>query len=336
MGNILRFFGGVLLTAFIVIVTLARLAVEMIGASTTPDDFALLKQRMPAVLSWLFSTPWWVPTMLLFGASAAAAWLIWTGTKRAAAHEMVEHDALDDQAISTLIDARLSEFLATTLRDEFTTHAQSHAFDEKLVGLSEKAKSAQGSALIALDHGKSEIDRIEIRISDLAKRQEQLVSFVEQRTGELSERFANVDAALAAILNREWHERLFRELGAEYERLAAPVQGGLGILDGVGWLKSVKSWQAKFHQWLGIADYYAMGAEQKIRPVPDFVYEREWSFDEKPLTAAQVHRYKEMATKWQSAQDEKPRIDKCFEMAAFHSPSRKGRPDSPPRPGEDR
>lgn len=107
MNNLLRFFAGVLLSALIVIVTIARLAVEVIGASTTPDDFSLLKQRMPAMLSWLFSTPWPVPTAFLVVASAAAAWLIWTGTKHAAAHEMEEHDALNLETITALIDDRL-------------------------------------------------------------------------------------------------------------------------------------------------------------------------------------------------------------------------------------
>jgi hypothetical protein len=35
-----------------------------IGRSTAVDDFNLLVDRLPAILAWLFSTPWWVPAAL--------------------------------------------------------------------------------------------------------------------------------------------------------------------------------------------------------------------------------------------------------------------------------
>lgn len=327
MGNILRFFGGVLLTALIVTVTLARLAVELVGASTTPDDFALLKQRMPTVLSWLFSTPWWAPTILLFAASAAAAWLIWSGTKRAAAHEMEEHDALDEQAISAMIQSHLAQWPQLEQRTDMATHADLHAHDEKLAELSGRIDSVR--MMVEGSHNSASA-----RLNAIEERLEKLVTYAEQRTGDLSERFASVDLGFAALHNREWHERLFRELGEAYEELAIPVRAGNGITSADNWQRGATAWRAKLHQWLGIADYYAMQAEQKILKVPDFVYEREWPLNEAALTANQVRVYKEMTTIWQNAQEEKPRIDKCFDMAAFHSPSKKGRMESPPRPTE--
>lgn len=340
MGSIVRFFGGVVLAAFIVIVTLARLAIEVVGASTTPDDFALLKQRMPAMLSWLFSTPWWVPTALLFGASGAAAWLIWSGTKRAAKHEMQEHDALDEKAIAAMIESRLTQLPPPERQTDLATHADLHAHDVKLVELSDRIKFL--SDLVEGGHGQQELQfqNVEGRLGEIAKGcfdlEQKMNAWTRQHTDAQESRFENIDLGFAAIYNQEWHERLFRDLGEAYDRLAVPIKAGAGISDADDWQREVKSWRARLHQWLGIVEYYAMRAEEKILKVPDFVYERPWPFDETHLTANQVRLYKEMSAIWQSAQDEKPRIDKCFEMAAFHSPSKKGRLDSPPRPSEDR
>lgn len=329
MGSILRFFGGVLLAAFIVIVTLARLVIEVVGASTTPDDFALLKQRMPAMFSWLFSTPWWVPTALLFGTSGAAAWLIWSGTKRAAAHEMQEHDALDEQTIAAMIESRLAQMPVPERQADLATHANLHTHDVKIAELSDRINFVRD--LVEGSHKAQEA-----RFKKIEEKLDQVLAFTENRIGNLSERFANVDAGFNAIYNREWHERLFHRLGEEYERLAVPIKVGGGIPDAADWQRDVKSWRAKLDQWLGIAEYYAMRSSEKILTVPDFVYERPWPFDEAPLTANQVRLYKEMSTMWQLAQDEKPRIDRCLESAAFHGPSKKGRLDAPPRLGEDR
>lgn len=44
---------------------LVRLTFEFIGAAAAPEDFALFKQRLPKMLEWLFTAPWWVPSILL-------------------------------------------------------------------------------------------------------------------------------------------------------------------------------------------------------------------------------------------------------------------------------
>lgn len=328
MGNILRFFGGVLLTALIVIVTLARLAIEIVGASTTPDDLALLKQRMPAMLSWLFSTPWWVPTVLLFGASATAAWLIWSGTKRAAAHEMQEHDALDEQAIAAMIESRLAQIQRPEGRSDLATYADLHTHDVKLAELADQIRFARG----LVDGGH---EAQEARFKQIESKLDQVIAYAEQRTRALSDRFENIDDAFAALRNRDWHQKLFFALEEDFEDLAKPVDAGGGIGDPDAWTKSVKSWRAKLDQWLVIADFYAMGAAERILAMPEHLYEGEWSFDEKPLTANQVHHFKEIGIWWHNAKEEKARIDKCFAAAIFDAPSMKGRPGPIPRPTED-
>lgn len=329
MGSILRFFGGVLLAAFIVIVTLARLAIEIVGASTTPDDFALLKQRMPAMFSWLFSTPWWVPTALLFGASGAAAWLIWSGTKRAAAHEMQEHDALDEQTIAAIIESRLAQIPAPERQTDLATHADLHAHDVKIAELSDRVKFVR-----ELVEGSHEAQ--EARFKKIEDKLDLVVAYAEKRTGELSERFGWIDYGFAAILNREWHERLFTGLGEDFARIAKPIDAKEEILDFARWQMLLTNWRGKLDQWLVIAEYYAMNTRENVLMIPDHLYYGNWSIAEDKLTADQVKMFKEASIWWQSAKAAKPRVDQCLAAAAFESPSKKGQLDTPPRPSANR
>lgn len=332
-----RLIGAILLAATIVIFGLVRVSFEIIGASTAPDDFALLKQRLPKVLEWLFTTPWPVPTALLILAAAGAAWLFWSGTKKTVADEIADQNGVteadvkrlvteamssatidagtfDPQAnvaeLQSLVEARLEEFLATKISATFETHAQAHGRDVKLVDLSDRTKAIE-------------------------QKLDLLTTYAEHTRTDLRETFDNVDYGFAAILNREWHQRLFSELATAYENLAEPVRSGTGIADDAAWQKQVKRWHVDLEQWLVFADYYAMGAKERITKMNDSMYDGQWTFDEAPLNANQVHRYKEVSILWHNAKEDKPRIDKSFEYAAFHAPSKKGRPDAPPRPNED-
>ncbi len=67
------------LVATLTIFALARIALEVIGATTAPEDFSLLMGRVLAMLSWLFSTPWWVATAILVLLVGAAAYLFYRG-----------------------------------------------------------------------------------------------------------------------------------------------------------------------------------------------------------------------------------------------------------------
>jgi hypothetical protein len=340
MNNLLRFFAGVLLSALIVIVTVARLAVEVIGASTTPDDFAQLKQRMPAMLSWLFSTPWWVPTLLLFAASGAAGWLIWTGTKRAAAHEMEEHDALDEPKIAALIEERIAALPKADARTDLATHADLHRHDESLAKHDDSIRAVRrsvedlGNLLgIRFNQVQERVDSIAKQCADL----EATIDRVRQHDNDaIRGQFEGVDQSFRALQNREWHVRLFGELESQFEEIAKPVDDGKGIADDTAWKRQIKAWRGKLDEWLVIADWYANGASAKILTIPEHVYEGNWTFDETPLTANQVHRFKEAAVWWHNAKEEKARVERALTAAAFDGPSTTRRVDSPPRPIGDR
>lgn len=209
-----------------------------------------------------------------------------------------------------------------------STHAQMHARDEKLLELDERTKALQ----VMLEEN---LRVSENQVTDLTKSIQHLKNFLEYTERETQRHFEQVDVGFAALYNREWHQRLFDELGNDYLRIAEPVKAGKGINDGTEWLRSVKSWRGKLDQWLVIAEYYAMGVAKKVLEVPDFLYDGEWGFDEKELTANQAHRFKETAIWWQNAKEQKNRVDKQLEYAAFHAPSQRAKNGSPPRPSED-
>lgn len=317
--SVLRFIAGLLLSTLIASLLLARFAVEIIGASTAPDDFALLMQRIPVVLSWLFSTPWPVPAALLIGLSAFAGWLLMSGTKKATAEEIADHPGLSEEAITSLIDHRLPSL------DDYAKHSHLHDHDVKLADLADKIKSVR-----ALAEGGHEA--VEARFKQIEDKLDRLIAYAEQRTGELSDRFANVDAGFAAILNREWHRNLFDGLEADFAKISKPIDAGQGIKDNDLWQDKVKQWRGSLDHWLMLADFYAMGTRETVLLIPDHLYDSNWTFDEAPLTANQVHRFKEASIWWMSAKAAKPRVENCLVAAAFQSPSKKGRLDSPPRP----
>jgi hypothetical protein len=333
----LKILGGLLLAVLLLLITLFRIGFEIIGASTAPDDFALLKQRMPNVLEWLFTTPWPVPSALLIGIAALAAWLLVTGTRKAANEGVSDAEGLgglsmDDvkgivadyfeshldssktdlsgDELQSIIDVRLDQFVDTKISAKFETHAQAHVRDVKLADLSDRTKAVE-------------------------KKLDLLTTYTEQIRPILRDRFDNVDYGFAAIYNRERHQRLFSDLETSYENLAQPVHSGAGIANDATWQKQVKKWRVDLEQWLIIADYYAMGAKDRINKIHELMYDGEWTFNEAQLSANQVHRFKEASILWHNAKEEKPQIDKCLEYAAFHGPSKKGRDDAPPRPRED-
>jgi len=152
----------------------------------------------------------------------------------------------------------------------------------------------------------------------------------ESQRERIDGRLSNIDLGFRAILNREWHQRLFRELGEDFETLAQPIDDGQGLPDAKVWQQAAKRWRGKLDQWLVIADYYAVGTAEAVLSQPEHLYDGEWTFDESVLTANQVHRYKELAIWWHNARESKARVDRCLEQTAFLSPSMKGRLDSPP------
>ncbi|GAA5054290.1 hypothetical protein GCM10023208_16970 [Erythrobacter westpacificensis] len=246
--------------------------------------------------------------------------------------EPVAERRLSEDSMAGMIDARFEEFLATKLRAEFITHTQAHAQDEKLSDIAGKAKVAREIAEAGHADMVKRLDRVSESVRLL---NHDFETWSYQHTEGNRQKFENIDEAFAALHNREWHERLFGDLEAAFEDIAAPIDKGNGLDDGDSWLRSIQQWKGKLDQWLIIAEYYANGTADKVQQLPDHLYDGEWAFDEATITPNQVHRFKEVAIWWHNAKEEKKRVDKQLALRIFHSPSMKGDGAAPPRLGED-
>lgn len=80
-------------------------ALDWVGRTTVPDDWEqLMEEKLPALLGWLFATPWWVPATL---ATILTIWLILPSrTERDAEIESDQSKAISDEA--SIIEAVLN------------------------------------------------------------------------------------------------------------------------------------------------------------------------------------------------------------------------------------
>ena len=228
---------------------------------------------------------------------------------------------IDEAALTALVDARVAELMGTKLDARYATHPQMHDHDEKFIKLTEQVAAARivaNGAVEALDT----LNR-------------QLTTQVINHGRETERHFEQVDAGFAALQNRERHQAMFAELRRRFEEIEGPVTEGAGIANGDEWLKSVRNWRRNLEEWLVVAEYYAMGVSDAVRKIPDSAFDTKWEFESAPLSANQVQRYKEVSVLWQNAQDQKRRVDKQLEYAAFHAPSKRAKNGNPPRPTED-
>ncbi len=237
-------------------------------------------------------------------------------------------EKLSQEELTPLIDARLNEFLTTKLRSEFSSHSQMHAQDERLARLEDGLKSVREIVEGGLETHAEQLRRLGEKLNSV-------VSYIDMINRDVERRLEQVDTGFSAIHNRERHQLMFKELERHYIELERPILADKGLGNGDEWLKSVKHWIRNLDEWLSVVEYYAMGVSKRVKDIPDFVYERPWAFNEDLLTAIQVHRYKQVATWWQNAQEQKRRVDKQLEYAAFHAPSKRPKNGSPPKPAED-
>ena len=243
---------------------------------------------------------------------------------------------LTEDRLNALIDAQLTEFLATTLRGEFVTHAQSHAYDEKLLDLAEKTHSAQGSAQLAFDHGKAEIARVEARIAEIAKGcfdlEQKFNDWTRQHTNSQEMRFDWVAQALTAVGHWDWHMRNYPQLVTMGEDLDWIAKSEVTEADWEKWDKAERRWRSEIVRWLQFIGYYAPNAEAIINEVPDHLYyNADWAIDEAAFGKAdRVKRFKEYVIALANLKEVKDYVNRSIKSAAFEGGGKKGRPDSPP------
>ncbi|MCI0555768.1 MAG: hypothetical protein L0287_32885 [Anaerolineae bacterium] len=53
----------------------AKWMLDLLGYTTAPEDFKNLQKKLPAFLTWLFSSPWWVPSLLMVLLTLLVVWV---------------------------------------------------------------------------------------------------------------------------------------------------------------------------------------------------------------------------------------------------------------------
>lgn len=283
-----------------------------------------------SVTDWIssYGVAGWAATITIGALSAiwGVAGLEHVRSKRwSREHPLAEHTELSDGDLKELIDARLNEFHATKLRAEFATHAQTHAFDEKLADLSEKAKIAQGSAKLAFGHADSEIARVEARISEMADKVDRLGSFAEQHVRNTRERFQNVDGGFKAMRHREqlaYHAEMIEELAG----MLLCIREGKPVENWGEWSSLSSRWLTGVSMWIAIAEIYRDGCKQRIMVVAPEELHGNWPEDDSlfPNIDA-IMAYRKIAVTLGHFRLEQKPVDEAIVLAAFHAPSMKGR-----------
>jgi hypothetical protein len=103
MNNLLKLILGLLLTFALFVFGVVRVSLAVIGMATAPEDYAAFKARMPEVAQWLFTTPWPVPTLIVVLMAVAAAYLLFTGTRRTVQEAVAEAPAFDEAKIREIV-----------------------------------------------------------------------------------------------------------------------------------------------------------------------------------------------------------------------------------------
>lgn len=50
---------------------------DFLGYTTAPEDFEAVQEQLPKAIDWLFSTPWWVPSLTMVLLTGLVIWVSW-------------------------------------------------------------------------------------------------------------------------------------------------------------------------------------------------------------------------------------------------------------------
>lgn len=93
---------------------------DFIGYTTAPEDFEGIQQKMPDALEWLFSTPWWVPSLFMLALLCVVIWGLWPQKAvLSTVHEALAGNNEDDEKVGASLKLFYPE-------DEFNPDYLSH------------------------------------------------------------------------------------------------------------------------------------------------------------------------------------------------------------------
>lgn len=338
MRSLLKTAAGIALAIVVFLFFAVRIILDMIGYTTSPDDFALLQARWPKVLEWLFSTPWWVPSLFMAALTGLAAWLLWSGlrgvavTPAADAPQPItrqEMDAAIAERISALPPSHASpdrddaaegrfeavEAAAKAARDdaEGANTAQSHLHAE----LREDLQSVRNGIANHIDGQRDFQQKMELWVGRIREG-------VERQIG-------NIDQGFLAILDRENLLRLATDITDRGDALSGPTRDE-PIEDWSAWFKAYQVWKRDVQNWTRIAGEYRGGVADRINDTPDEEYRGEWKAKDAYFPdATAVRDYRTFRIVLRNFHVEKSHVESCVQMRAFIRPSMKGNVYPSPR-----
>ncbi|MCY1672224.1 hypothetical protein OVA07_14555 [Novosphingobium sp. SL115] len=226
---------------------------------------------------------------------------------------IVDAPALDSAEIDAIVRQRLNDFLASTLRAEFATHAQMHAHDEKLIELAKQAADARtvaNGAIEALDAARRQWD-----------------AWTHHHVQHNDHRFRSVDGGFRAIRDRERLLKLSTELTANAKWLLRSTEGE-AVDDWGLWNHRHFEWRRAMTEYSQVATRYLPDIAQAINEVPTHTLKGEWPEDRSlfPSDDAMIE-HRTTAVIMRNFGENHPKVIACVESFAFQAPSMKLIPD---------
>ena len=144
-GTKLRTLIGLVFWLLLALLAGARAMLDLLGYTTAPEDFEGLRKKLPQVLDWLFSTPWWVPAVSLLMLTLFMGWALLArridnhSKSAAAQREPAESQAIDARPVQNdnapYITPGLKFFPSRTILEEEQSLAKEFADVEEVLAI---------------------------------------------------------------------------------------------------------------------------------------------------------------------------------------------------------
>lgn len=150
---------------------------------------------------------------------------------------------------------------------------------------------------------------------------------IENTWRRLDLRCKFIDQGFKAVRDRERLLQLGASIEAVAEELSGPTRGEpLG--DHNTWHAKIGGWSRNVETWSRIAEIYRVGVVERVHATPQQEYRGKWTATDNlfPDSVA-IHDYKTFRIIYRNFREEREPVERCIELAAFASPSTKGRGD---------
>ena len=204
--------------------------------------------------------------------------------------------------------------------------SKSDALTGKEYALSKKEMEVITAKTVTLEHLLAEIRTAQATESDdLNSFKKTVKQALENTWAKLNQRCNFIDQGFKAIGDREWLLALAGDIEKVGDELSGPTAGEpLGNRD--AWLAKYGGWHRDVEAWARLAAIYRDGVVNRVFDTPHSEYKGTWkATDDLFPNSDAVHDYKTFRIISRNFHAEREQVQRCLELAAFASPSMKGR-----------